>query len=220
MNRRREGMTENISYEECRPAVPEENVRKDRRTYNTENLIKKTLLDLMQKKPFSKVTVTEVCKKAAINRGTFYIHFQDLEDVLDNIIRDIADSTVRIFDHMLEPDRERCTYPFCQIMREKKEYQAIFSDDTSAGRLLDKLFEYTKENFITNLMQRSTLTYEQADAVLYFQMTGCLSITKRMIQNNVENWEEIRQAIDQFIRAGLQSYFVRGPKEQWHFGIG
>ena len=55
----------------------------DRRTRYTRQIIRDTLLELMGEKGFSHVTVTEVCKQAELNRGTFYLHYLDLNDVLD-----------------------------------------------------------------------------------------------------------------------------------------
>lgn len=50
----------------------------DPRTKQTKTQIKKTLLDMMQTSSLGKITVTEVCSKAGINRGTFYLHYCDL----------------------------------------------------------------------------------------------------------------------------------------------
>ena len=44
----------------------------DPRTLQTKAQIRKTLLELLQKAPFSKLTVKELCARAGINRGTFY----------------------------------------------------------------------------------------------------------------------------------------------------
>ena len=38
-------------------------------------------------------------------------------------------------------------------------------------------------------MQNSLLSYEQAEAILYFQMNGCLAINKRMIETIVRTGE-------------------------------
>lgn len=46
-------------------------MKEDRRTRYTKNIIKDTLLELMHQKSFDKITVTELCRKAEINRGTF-----------------------------------------------------------------------------------------------------------------------------------------------------
>ena len=48
--------------------------KQDRRTRYTRQTIKDTFLELLKQKSFTKITVTEVCKNAEINRGTFYLH--------------------------------------------------------------------------------------------------------------------------------------------------
>ena len=47
--------------------------KQDRRTRYTRQTIKDTFLELLKQKSFTKITVTEVCKNAEINRGTFYL---------------------------------------------------------------------------------------------------------------------------------------------------
>ena len=102
----------------------------DRRTSYTQNLIRKSLLSLMQHKPFTKITGTEICKLAEINRGTFYLHYDDLDDVPDDIAEKIIQDTTQVFDHVMCPEKERCTNPFCQKVQESQEFRILFSDDT------------------------------------------------------------------------------------------
>lgn len=184
-------------------------IHADRRTRYTRQTIRESLLSIMKEKPFSKITVTEVCRLSEINRGTFYLHYYDLEDVLDDIIEDAIQGTTPLLDHVMCPEMSRCTYPFCQKVQESEEFQILFFDEIASAKLLDKLCEVSKESFITNLMQNSLLSYEQAEAILYFQMNGCLAINKRMLQNNCRDWTQIRQTVDQFIKSGLESYFIQ-----------
>ena len=46
----------------------------DRRTLYTRQLIKDVFLEELSKKSYSKLSVSEICKIAEINRGTFYLH--------------------------------------------------------------------------------------------------------------------------------------------------
>lgn len=48
----------------------------------TKRLLQEALLRLMNKKPLEKITITELCKEAGINRTTFYRHFNVPGDVL------------------------------------------------------------------------------------------------------------------------------------------
>lgn len=57
--------------------------KQDPRTVQTKALIKQTLLDMLKKTAFDKITVSELCKIAGINRGTFYLHYCDLRAALE-----------------------------------------------------------------------------------------------------------------------------------------
>ena len=55
--------------------MSEKTRKQDRRTRYTRQTIKDTFLELLTQKSFTKITVTEICKNAEINRGTFYLHY-------------------------------------------------------------------------------------------------------------------------------------------------
>lgn len=45
---------------------------------NTKKALASALRSSMAKKPFSKITVSEIIKECGLNRKTFYYHFQDI----------------------------------------------------------------------------------------------------------------------------------------------
>ena len=58
-----------------------------RSALRSKKLINDALADLLLEKPLDKITVTDVVNRAQINRGTFYAHYADIPDVLDNLIQ-------------------------------------------------------------------------------------------------------------------------------------
>ena len=44
----------------------------DRRVKYTKQAIRDSFLKLLSEKPIEKISVTEICREAEINRGTFY----------------------------------------------------------------------------------------------------------------------------------------------------
>ena len=106
-----------------------------------------------------------------------------------------------------------CSYPFCDRLHSSDRYQALFLDDTISAQIIEKMAETTKEDYVTWLMSHSLLTFEEAEAIFYFQMNGCLSINKVMLRNHCSDWKKIQQAIDQFIRAGLESFLIQDQRE-------
>ena len=55
----------------------------DRRVKYTKKVIKDTFIDLLSEKDINKVTVSEICKIADINRATFYRYYLDVFDLLE-----------------------------------------------------------------------------------------------------------------------------------------
>lgn len=69
----------------------------DLRDLKTQASIKREFLALLQEKPIEKISVTELAKKALINKGTFYLHYQDIYMLYEVVIAEtIADFCQRI----------------------------------------------------------------------------------------------------------------------------
>lgn len=60
----------------------------------TQEYIITALLQLLHKKAFAQISVTEVCRKAGVSRMSFYRHFESREDVLKKLCAQITDKFV------------------------------------------------------------------------------------------------------------------------------
>lgn len=59
--------------------------------YNTACLMNEALILLLDKKEYSFITVKEICEKAGVNRSTFYLHYETMDDLLSETIEYIGD---------------------------------------------------------------------------------------------------------------------------------
>lgn len=59
--------------------------KNNRRTVYTRNVIRESFLALLSEQDLQKITVTDITKKADINRGTFYQHYKDPLDLFHQI---------------------------------------------------------------------------------------------------------------------------------------
>lgn len=57
----------------------------------SKRLIKESFIGLLLEKPFEKITVTDIVKRADINRGTFYAHYSDINKLTQAIEQEILD---------------------------------------------------------------------------------------------------------------------------------
>ena len=62
--------------------------KKDLRILKTEKAIKDAFIELLQHERYGKITINDIAKSAMINRNTFYLHYVDKDDLLDNILND------------------------------------------------------------------------------------------------------------------------------------
>lgn len=69
----------------------------DRRVKRTKKRLREALLELLCTKNVKDITVSELALKADINRGTFYTHYRDAEDLLAGITEEFLDEIDNCF---------------------------------------------------------------------------------------------------------------------------
>ena len=58
----------------------------------------KALMELLERKPFESITVSELCAEAGVHRSTFYLHYENITDLLDETIRYLLDGFLDYFE--------------------------------------------------------------------------------------------------------------------------
>lgn len=74
----------------------------DRRQVRTKKLIREALLELSEEKGLRQVTVKDLAERAEINRGTFYLHYRDVADLVDQLKNQIFEG-IRPFVDEINP---------------------------------------------------------------------------------------------------------------------
>ncbi|MBP2643336.1 MAG: tetr (putative transcriptional regulator) [Firmicutes bacterium] len=88
----------------------------DRRIRKTKKLLRNTLVELMNEKSLDNITVKDLTKKADLNRGTFYLHYRDIFDLLEQsqieMLQEMSE-ILRKIDHsvFIEYDSKNKPYP-------------------------------------------------------------------------------------------------------------
>lgn len=129
-------------------------------TYNTKKLMAESLKRFMIKKPFSKITVSEIINDCGVNRKTFYYHFQDIYELLKwmfeeeaieivkhfNLITDYEEALVFVMDYIEENDYIiNCAYDSLGRNSMKQFFNADFNE------IIFSLITKVEANFNTTL---------------------------------------------------------------------
>ena len=67
--------------------------------YNTACLMDEALILLLEKKEYSFITIKEICEKAGVNRSTFYLHYENMDDLLSETIQYVGKKIHKKFNN-------------------------------------------------------------------------------------------------------------------------
>lgn len=73
------------------------NVTNNKRKKESKEKIKKTFIELLQTKEINEINITELVKKAGINRSTFYVNYIDIYDLADKINEEMFTDLLELY---------------------------------------------------------------------------------------------------------------------------
>jgi len=72
----------------------------DRRIIRSKKALREAVIELMEERGFEGFTVNDLCEQADLNRGTFYNHFRDKDDLLATFEKEVMDDLGILQDKM------------------------------------------------------------------------------------------------------------------------
>jgi len=159
------------------------------------------LLALLENKNFEFITVKEVCQKAGVNRSTFYLHYESMNDLLEETInyvnnkfKDKLSEIGKINDTTkVVLTRDKFLRPYLSfIMENKKIYKLIhdkphlFNLSMIANNLYREIFDVALTNF--------KVKENEKKYIFAFYLEGVIGIIKSWIENDCN--DEIDFIID------------------------
>lgn len=66
----------------------------------TKKAIKETFIKMLNEYPLSQITVKDISKELLINRNTFYYHYHDIPQLIEEIITEEADRIISKYDNI------------------------------------------------------------------------------------------------------------------------
>lgn len=72
--------------------------KNEARYFSTAARMDEALIKLLEKKDFEYITIKEICDVAQVNRSTFYLHYENTTDLLEETTKYIIDRHLEYFD--------------------------------------------------------------------------------------------------------------------------
>ena len=133
---------------------------------NTKQHIEQTFLALLAEKPFSKISVRDITTNAALNRGTFYLHYADKFDLLAQIETHYLQRLAEI-SQAIEPSIVLQEARDGEVSQFSAQVFAYIASDFASFRVL--LSAHNESGFARRLQQQFKAQFLQKYAHTSFQ---------------------------------------------------
>lgn len=172
--------------------------KEDRRSVYTRKVIKEAFFESLQDKGrFDAVTITDICKRADINRSTFYLHYEDKYDLLRKlIIEELSNDSETLA--LIET-------PLCQRLPSNPLMQKLFRDPSLASLIAECIIDVRSEEVVPDLMSRCGLSEDEARYLFTFSVNGSLAVSRALDWKRNELWKDAQSVIAEFVQGGEQT---------------
>lgn len=169
--------------------------KNDRRVRKTEKALKQALSTLLKHKSINSVSVTELTNLADINRGTFYLHYSDVYDLLyrseDEILDELKETVNKYPPNFIEDKPEKLFSELYRLCLKNSDIIYILISENGDIRFLNRLKKLTRERFLSDwkdYFKENKL--EKFSAYYEFIVGGCLSLIQYWFNSGLHETPE------------------------------
>jgi AcrR family transcriptional regulator len=189
----------------------EESTRGDLRVQRTRKLIDDALIEVTVEKGFAAVTVQDIVKRAGINRATFYRHYQDKFDLLDQH----AQAIYQLADNAPDPARapggdtkvEKTLLGVAQVLdhvRGHAKFYRVMLGKNGDPEFVEKIRHYIQKRIVGVLPESLLADKNSADLFLSYVSSGSVGILSWWLEHGMPySPEQMVSIVSRFIAAIL-----------------
>jgi AcrR family transcriptional regulator len=176
-------------------------VKGNRRILYTKKIIKESLIDLLQHKKIHEVTVTDICKKSDINRGTFYTHYKDTYDLLKSLEDELFNQISEYIEETpVEDYKDVLLLKALELIQENKELCQILFSKQMENNIMDRIIYVASKSKIDKLVSSSKVDDIFLDYFIKYSVGGVVSVVQTWLDNDLkESPKEIVNIINNII---------------------
>lgn len=184
--------------------------KSDSKYFNTAKKMDKALIALLEKKSFEYITISEICKKANVNRSTFYLHYESMIDLLNETARFLLDDFGAYFDEdrkniirkvtersldELNFMRDEYLHPYLLYIKENRRvFSTVLLHAEAFG--FDKIFQGLYENIFNPILERFNYPIADRKYAMMFYLNGITAVVTEWLRDECEKTiEEVSRII-------------------------
>ena len=168
--------------------------------FNTAIKMDQAFLELLEKKDFAYITIKEICHEAGVNRSTFYLHYETLDDLLKESVEYM---NRHFLEHMGQDSRNfenkinDCSKD--DIKRKKR----LFLTAIKKAKVLQLNQSYSQlfQHVLMPILDCYQVPQEERKYIMSFYIQGIIAIITQWLKDDCkEEIEFVMQVIQRCIK--------------------
>ena len=181
----------------------------DRRVRQTRRQLRECLITLLKEKKVQDITVRELTDMADLNRGTFYLHYKDVFDLLEKTEAELQeDFNQLVCKHDAVDLKQRPSVIFNEIyslVYDNADLIEILLGENGDLNFVNRLKQLIREKCLKDWMEVFRSGNAAAfDAFFSFIVSGCIGLVQYWLQTGLkETPEQMAKLTEHIITKGI-----------------
>lgn len=181
----------------------------DRRVRKTRRQLRECLITLLKEKKVQDITVRELTDMANLNRGTFYLHYKDVFDLLEKTEAELQeDFNQLVCKHDAVDLKQRPSVIFNEIyslVYDNADLIEILLGENGDLNFVNRLKQLIREKCLKDWMEVFRSGNAAAfDAFFSFIVSGCIGLVQYWLQTGLkETPEQMAKLTEHIITKGI-----------------
>ncbi len=181
----------------------------DRRVRKTRRQLRECLITLLKEKKVQDITVRELTDMAGLNRGTFYLHYKDVFDLLEKTEAELQeDFNQLVCKHDAVDLKQRPSVIFNEIyslVYDNADLIEILLGENGDLNFVNRLKQLIREKCLKDWMEVFRSGNAAAfDAFFSFIVSGCIGLVQYWLQTGLkETPEQMAKLTEHIITKGI-----------------
>ncbi len=159
------------------------NTPNNKRRRESQKRIEMAFVQLLQANDLNQITVTELCKRAKVNRTTFYANYLDLYDLADAVQKKLEAEVAELYRE--EREQKYNSNDFLKLFRHIRENQIFYQTYFKLG--VDGRFQLTEYDV---QLAAACHNSEHIEYHIEFFRNGLNALIKKWLQNDCKETPE------------------------------
>lgn len=167
----------------------------DIRVVRTQNALLEALEELIKTKKLSCISITELCAKAGINRNTFYYHYNNIYELLDENKQVMINELNEILVGNNSTNKE-ALINLCKCIKRHPKFLSILISPNCDIDYFNDIFSLASERTSVIIANKKEIKSSRDLLICYYCNAGCNAVITSWIRNGMqESTEEIAAII-------------------------